>query len=160
MRKVRPWLLVFVLMVLMVGCSNGSEPASESSSNDGNQIQIVVKNATNEDWVMEVTSYGSEEYRGELDAIFAEQFVVKAGENLVDLNVNTKDNAGESYFEETSKTTYDYKMQLIAGGTVPTDPKEEYVYDPFIAVVDFVVKGTYGKTATVEWDGVEFKQVD
>ena len=159
MRKTGQWLLILVLMVLMVGCSNGSEPATESSD-DGNRIQIVVKNATNEDWVMEAASYGSEEYRGELDAIYAKDFVVKAGENLVDLNVSASDRAEESYFAETSSTTYDYKMQFIAGGILPTDPEEQYVYDPFVAVVDFIVKGTYGKTATVEWDGVAFNQVN
>lgn len=162
MRKLGSSLLILVLMVLIVGCSNGSEneSSSESSSNDINQVNVVAKNSTNVDWVIDKTSYGSEDYRGELDAIYAKDFVVKAGETFLDFNDNAKDFNGDSYFKETSKTTYEYMIQFIAGGPMPTDPNEQYVYSPFVAVQDFVIKGTYGETVNIEWDGVEFKQVN
>jgi hypothetical protein len=158
MKKFGSSLLVFILMVLIVGCSNSG--GNESSNNDINQVNIVAKNSTNVDWVIDKTSYGSENYRGELDAIYAKDFVVKAGEVIFQESSNAKDLSGTGFFAETSKMTYEYKIQLIAGGPMPTDPNEQYVYYPFVAVQDFVIKGTYGETVNIEWDGVEFKQVN
>ena len=155
MKKFSLLVLVVFLLVFGVGCS------SESSSSGGNAklVDITFKNATNVTWVIDKTSYGSEEYRGELDAIYAKDFGVEAGGVFAGMSGTADEYADSEFFAETSETTYEYKIQLIAGGPMPTDEDEQYVYDPFVAVVDFVVKGTYGTPVTVEWNGITFEQM-
>ena len=164
MKKFALLLLVVCLLVFGFGCSNQgkSEGESKSASNGTNakQVEITFKNATNETWVLDKTSFGSQEYRGELDAIDAESFKVEPGGVFASMSGTADDYADSEFFTENSETTYEYKIQLIAGGPMPMDEDEQYVYDPFVAVEDFVVQGAYGKPVTVEWDGTIFKQMD
>ena len=159
MRKISRVLLLMLVMVLVFGCSKESAPTSTDES-DEKMVIITGINATNEAWVFDREPYGSADYRGELDAIYADDFTVAAGEAFFSGSSAASAYKDSDSFTETSSTTYELKVQFIAGGPAPTDEDEQYVYDPFAAVVDFVIKGTYGKPVTIEWDGTAFKQVE
>jgi hypothetical protein len=142
--------------------SSTSEQSREGENTRDNKstkhVQMDFKNATGETWVIEKTSYGSQDYRGEMDAIYAKDFAVSGGASFISINKPADEMVGRTGFVETSPTTYEYKIQLVAGGVMPEDEDEQYVYDPFVAVVDFVVTGTYGTPVTVVWDGSTFRQ--
>ncbi|MEF2175242.1 MAG: hypothetical protein V3575_02115 [Candidatus Absconditabacteria bacterium] len=140
-----------------------NEVINNNNQGSGKLVQIKFKNAANNIWVIDTEPYGSQDYRGELDAIYAKDFAVAPGETFIDINKpmnSTNPTETSSNFTETSNTTYEYRIQLIAGGILPEDEDEQYVYDPFVAVVDFTVKGTYGKVVTVVWDGASFRQLE
>jgi hypothetical protein len=137
-----------------------STSENAQSSKNAKHVQMDFKNATGETWVIEKTSYGSQDYRGEMDAIYAKDFAVGGGASFISINRPADEMVGSTGFVETSPTTYEYKIQLVAGGVMPEDEDEQYVYDPFVAVVDFVVTGTYGTPVTVVWDGSTFRQED
>ena len=123
-------------------------------------VVIEFTNSTNGTWVIDRTSYGSDEYRTEIDAMDAGDFAVGAGEQFMSIKRPAADMVRSgSNFNETSPTSYEYRIQLIAGGTYPADEDEQYVYAPFAAVQDMVVRGTYGEVAVVEWNGTAFTQV-
>jgi hypothetical protein len=156
MKKLGLMVLVIFLLVLVFGCS--SESTSETTAKSDDKMVIITGvNATNVAWVFERSAYGSLEYRGETDAIYAKDFTVNPGDTFMKVNSPATSYKDSDSFTETSKTTYEIKIQLIAGGPTPTDKDEQYVYDPYVAVVDFVIKGTYGKPVTIEWDGTAFK---
>lgn len=161
MKRVAVWLLLVVLLVVFTGCGEDGEMAATGGGGGSEkQLNVVGVNTSGADWVIEKTTYGSEMYRGEMDAIYAKDFVVPAGETFLTLSGTAESYAQSTAFTETSDSTYEYKIQLIAGGPMPTDPDEQYVYDPFVAVVDFVITGTYGEPVTIEWNGSTFTQVN
>lgn len=159
MKKSGIFLFVMLIVTLAIGCSNETSTAPAGGSDEK---MVIVKgiNATNEPWVFDRKLYGSMEYRGELDGIYAKDFTVGPGEAFYTDNSNASDYKDYDSFAETSSTTYEIKIQFVAGGPAPKDKNEQYVYAPFAAVVDFVIKGTYGKPVTIEWDGSAFKQLD
>lgn len=166
MKKLGFLMLTLLILVLFIGCGNSTEgdtpdtTAKSEAANSEEMVIIKVINATDVAWVFDQETYGSSEYRGEIDAIYADDFSVDPGGTFIYFNTPISDMKNyESYFE-TSKDTYEIRIQLIAGGPTPTDEDEQYVYDPYVAVVDFIITGTYGKPVTVEWDGTEFKQLD
>lgn len=141
--------------------TNRAPQGAAPVGNSGDKLVLIeFINGTNGTWIIDRTTYGSDEYRTELDAMDANDFAVGGGQQFMSINRSAADVArGSSNFSETSPTTYEYGIQLIAGGTYPEDEDEQYVYAPFAAVQDMVVRGTYGETAIIEWNGSTFIQV-
>jgi len=165
MKKLEMILLLIFILALSIGCSKTSTSTTTNETNEVNKaddkmVLISGINVTDVAWVFEKVTYGSSEYRGETDAIYANDFTINAGAEFFKANHNASEYMDSEDFTETSNTTYEYKIQFVAGGPTPTDEDEQYVYDPYVAVVDFVIKGTYGELVTIEWDGTEFKQLD
>jgi hypothetical protein len=167
MKKLGFLMLTLLILVLFIGCGNSAEgdtpdTTAKATVAESEEDMVIIKgiNATDVAWVFDREPYGSNEYRGEIDAIHAKDFSIEPGETFLSFNTPISDMKNYESYVETSKDTYEIRLQLIAGGPTPTDEDEQYVYDPYVAVVDFIITGTYGKPVTVEWDGKEFKQLD
>ena len=167
MKKLGFIILSVLILVFFVGYGNATEgdtpdTTAKATVAESEEDMVIIRgiNATDVAWVFDHETYESTEYRGEIDAIHAKDFSVEPGEIFLYYNVPISDMKNYENYFETSKDTYEIRIQLIAGGPTPTDEDEQYVYDPYVAVVDFIITGTYGKPVIIEWDGTEFKQLD
>ncbi len=114
MKRVGIWLLLLVHVAGLAACGDDDVIATTSGGDgDEKQHNVVGKNTSCGDWVMEKTTCGSDMYRGEMGAIHAKDFVVANGENFMTLSGTAEDCSESSAFTETSDTPYEYRIQNI-----------------------------------------------
>ncbi|WP_291300056.1 hypothetical protein [Desulfosporosinus sp. BICA1-9] len=166
----RKMILFLVFLLAAVSMITGCNSEKEAATNDKKEILFQIKNTTGADWVLTTSTYGSDKYRGDqdsvnenddsVDAVDVSDFTIKAGaSNRYQVSGVSMEKAIQSgSLKETSKTTYEYKVQCVAAGVVPGDPKEWSIEKPFSSVQDIIISGTYGESMVIEWDGTSFKQ--
>ena len=86
MKKLGFLMLTLLIMVFSVGCGNSTEgdtpdTTAKATAAESEEDMVIIKgiNATDVIWVFDQETYGSSEYRGEIDAIHAKDFSVDPG---------------------------------------------------------------------------------
>ena len=166
----RKMILVMIFLLVAVSMITGCNSEKEAATNDKKEILFQIKNTTGTDWVITTSTYGSDEYRGAhdignensdlVDAVDVSDFTIKAGasDRYQESSVSKDKAIQAGNLKETSKTTYEYKVQCVAAGVVPGDTQEWCIEKPFSSVQDIIISGTYGESVVIEWDGTSFKQ--
>lgn len=157
--------ILFTALCVATGCNSEKGTAI----NDKKEILFQINNTSGADCVLTTGTYGSDEYRGgqesydddSLDAIDISDFTIKAGgSNPYKVSDASKERAFQAgSLNETSKKTFEYKVQCIAAGVVPGDSEQWCIEKPFVNVQDMTISGTYGESVAIEWDGSTFKQI-
>lgn len=158
MKRMMVIFLTAAMLFSAAGCSGDQSAQSDGSAQGTKNAGYIVKNVSGVPWVLDQEDLG---YYDDLDAIDVSDFIVEpGGTDGGGVYIEQQKELGN--FIETSPTTYEVTVSLLAGA-VPDDPEEHnqlYKDEGEFTVTNLRISGTYDEPVIIEWDGSTFKQVN